>query len=282
MPPKNFKPLSMQNLKNNINNAISPFERNCAGYGFGHYSRGYITTVKVSTGKVEANLDTGLSDIISYDRAAKNDAYFGQVNVLTATSFTGSHGAIWGYDLAVAEEISGKTMKPLSTIVRHDNSIIPIYDMAPLLNATERLFGTESVLRFPLLPGSMCIAAQKAAISDGTGPATMFAMLALAIAEDRNKHASLFLEDCAAKQFPYDELVQKVATSIILVGGNQNVLYKEIFIGYKEITVPKGYIASVKAVAPYILLAPAAIPCSLAASDLVNMTINQWEESVIL
>lgn len=273
----------MLNLKQNINHAIAPFEKNCAGFGFGSScNSGYITTLKVSTGEVAAQLDISLNDIISYDRAAKNDAYFGQVNVLTATSFTGCQGAIWGYDLAVADELKHRTIEPVFTVKRHDGKDLPVYNMAPLLAATEKLFGTEKHRRFPLLPGSMCIAAQKAAISDGVSATTMFAMLALAIAEDRNKNASLFIEDCGVKHDTYEELIRKVATSIQLVGENQRVLYKEIFIGYKEISVPAGYVASTKAVAPYVLIPPAAVPEGMSPSDLTAVSIREWEELLSL
>jgi hypothetical protein len=33
-------------------------------------------------------------------------------DVLTASSFCGANGAVWGYHLAVADEIAGGTLKP--------------------------------------------------------------------------------------------------------------------------------------------------------------------------
>ena len=78
----------------------------------------YVSTILLSTGAVnleqfpgfpfEEDLDQGMAQIVSYDRAECNDSYIGQVNMLQATSFSGVNGAIWGYDLAVGSRI-GKT-----------------------------------------------------------------------------------------------------------------------------------------------------------------------------
>ena len=61
----------------------------------------------------------------------------------TASSFCGINGQIWGYDIAVAEEIKNKTEKPLFTVTQYDGSVLPVYDAAPLLKAGVALFGTE-------------------------------------------------------------------------------------------------------------------------------------------
>ena len=84
-----------------VNGAIGPFDDYCDGYGNpGASGLGYISVLKLSTGTVVKNLDTVLESIVSYDRAEKNDAYAGQINMLAASSFNGINGAVWGYDLA--------------------------------------------------------------------------------------------------------------------------------------------------------------------------------------
>lgn len=74
--------------------------------------------------------------------------------MVTASSFNGIMGSIWGYDLAVAEEIRNNTQPPLFTVQQHDGSSMPVYDAAPLLKAGQALFGTAQQRRFPPAPGS--------------------------------------------------------------------------------------------------------------------------------
>lgn len=265
-----------------VNQAISPYPNNCAGYMTpGSYSMGYISTLKLSLGKVRADMDVVLNSIVAYDRAAKNDAYFGQVNVLTATSFSGVIGQIWGYDLAIADSIYNKTIEPIKIYHQFNGKPLPVFSMDPLLDATMRLFGTEEQLRFPLLPGTMCISAQKAAVTDGSA-SPIYGSLAIAIAEDRSTCSSLFIEDCNTLKVNEGELFSKIVESILLVGQNQNVVYKEVFIGFKSMDVDDGFVGSAKACGPYILLAPHAIPKDLQPSDLLNMSITQWEEALNL
>jgi len=55
------------------------------------------------------------------------------------------------------------------------------------------------------------------------------------------------------------------------------VLYKEIFVGYKYLYVPDGYVGCALTCAPYVSLAKGTIPGGYIPSDLLNMTISQWE-----
>ena len=82
-----------------VNGAVGPFDPYCMGYlNPGASGYGYISTLKLSTGVVSmAGLDQGTEGIVSYDRCEKNDAYIGQINMLTASSFCGVKGAVWGY-----------------------------------------------------------------------------------------------------------------------------------------------------------------------------------------
>ena len=65
--------------------AISPYENYCDGYGApGAQGNGYVSVLKVSVGTVEKTDDFLLDGIVSYDRAEINDAYVGQINLLTA------------------------------------------------------------------------------------------------------------------------------------------------------------------------------------------------------
>jgi histidine decarboxylase len=98
-----------------VNGAVGPFDSYCMGYmNPGASGYGYLSTLKLSTGVVNVEgLDPGTEGIVSYDRCERNDAYIGQINMLTASSFCGVNGAVWGYHLATADQIRNGTLKPL-------------------------------------------------------------------------------------------------------------------------------------------------------------------------
>jgi histidine decarboxylase len=88
-----FQSISLPDV---VNGAVGPFKPYCMGYlNPGASGYGYISTVKLSTGVVKtASLDPGTEGIVSYDRCEKNDAYIGQINMLTASSFCGVNGLL--------------------------------------------------------------------------------------------------------------------------------------------------------------------------------------------
>ncbi len=93
--------------------AISPYDDYCDGYGMpGAYGNGYVSVLKVSAGTVEKTNDALIDTIVTYDKAETADAYIGQINMLTASSFCGMAGQVWGYDLARHDDItSGKASR---------------------------------------------------------------------------------------------------------------------------------------------------------------------------
>nr|YP_009306318.1 hypothetical protein [Derbesia sp. WEST4838]AOP19222.1 hypothetical protein [Derbesia sp. WEST4838] len=266
------------NLDDIINGAIGTFDNNCAGYmNPGASGNGYIATLKLSVGSVEADMDEGLERIVSYDTCETTDAYIGQINMLTASSFCGLNGAIWGYDLAKSESYSEN--KCLLT-VKQGKSEVPVYDVFPLLDTTYRLFGTRNQKRFAPLPGAMVICANKNAYTSIKG-GPVWCVIALAIASNRQIHSNLFMEDCdASAPIQPDEYVQMMSQAIAECGQNQGVEYERIFIGCKSLTVPSGTIGCALTCAPYVTLAKNAIPSGSKASDLMNMSISQWEEAL--
>ena len=166
---------------------------------------GYVNVLKVSTGTVDKSDDLLIDGIITYDRAETSDAYIGGINMLTASSFNGVMGSIWGLDLAVAEEIENNTQKPLFTLTQYDGSSLPIFDAAPLVEAGKALFGTEDDRHFPPAPGSHVICAHKditayrpeeGAPDPDKGQAYgVWCYLCISLAKDRTAQASLFIED---------------------------------------------------------------------------------------
>lgn len=276
------------NLETVINGAVGPFDEYCDGYGNpGSSGLGYISVMTLSTGIVKKEMDNILDGIVCYDRAEAADAYIGQINMITASSFNGLNGAVWGYDLAKAEVIADGSQKPLFMKKRFDGVEIPVYSVEPLLNAGERLFGRNEKRRFPLLPGAQAICAVK----DVTiaGPTSIWCAIAIAIAEDQERDSNLFIED-AGQDIPaeseedrvayLDRLMENIAESVALCGQDQLAKYKSIYLGYKTAWVPEGYVGSALTCAPYVVLAKDAIPKDKQAYDISKMTISEWEKEM--
>jgi histidine decarboxylase len=98
----------------------------------------------------------------------------------------------------------------------------------------------------------------------------------------------LFIEDVgeaipaadeAAREFYLDQLLKKIALSILHCGDNSQVRYKEIFIGYKHAWIEAGYAGCALACVPYLVLAQKAIPPAGPAS-LLSLTLPEWEKAV--
>jgi histidine decarboxylase len=276
-------------LKDVVNGAVGAFPSNCAGYlNPGTSGLGYIATLKLSIGVAQATTDDVLEEIVAYDSAETSDAYIGQINMVQASSFCGLNGAVWGYDLAKADDLYNNFLT-LRSLKRHDKKEILIQDVTPLLNATKRLFGIHTKdkdqRRFPPLPGAMVGCAYKnktVKIKKQEESKTLWCAIALAIAEDRGKDSCLFIEDVGDYKVRSEELRDNIVHSIRDCGENQGVLYKEIFWGYKEAMVKPGQIGVALSCAPYVTLARNAIPHGYKSEDLINMTISDWERALNL
>jgi histidine decarboxylase len=243
---------------------------------------GYVATLKLSIGVIEQrNFDRGLSGIAAYDRAEKQDAYIGQINMITASSFCGLGGLIWGYDLARADGLDDPG-SVICSVKRHDGADLVVRSVEPLLDATYRLFGSAEQQRFPLQPGAMVICANKNATE--TGPKDVWCAIALAIAENRQTAACLFVEDVGHSRAGEEPIgIEELANCIVACGENQSVLYREVFAGIKVFhDVPDGSVACALTCAPYVQLARNAIPKSHTAGDLLTMSLSGWERAMEL
>jgi histidine decarboxylase len=207
--------------------------------------------------------------------------------MLTASSFCGINGALWGYHLAVADEIANNTLQPMYYQSQPGGPDIPVYPVYPLLDAAQRLFGTEPQRRFPPMPGAHVICANKSATQKG--PTWLWSAIAIAICDDREAQANLFIEDADSYGDQYtteDQVISfleqaqhAVTNSIALCGQDQGVLFNKIFVGYKYIYADVNQVGCALTCAPYVVLARNAIPAEGPAS-ILNMTISQWEQAV--
>jgi histidine decarboxylase len=280
--------LMVMTLADIVTGAIGPHERFCDGYGNpGARGLGYLTVLKLEIGEVPlGEMDEVLSEIVSYDSAETAGTYLGQINAVTASSFCGPGGALWGYDVAPAHQIADGSLLPIFFQTRGDGVEIPIYPLDPLLEAGQKLLGSRDRRRFPIIPGALVTCALKS--RSVRGPNSVWAALAVAISEDRTRDAHLFIEDVgvaipaadeAAREFYLDRLLEKIAFSILRCGDNSHVRYKEIFVGYKHAWIEAGYAGCALACVPYLVLAQQAVPASGPAA-LLSLTVTEWEKAV--
>lgn len=278
--------------------AISPYNRYCDGYARpGAQGNGYVSVLKVATGTVTKTDDFLLDGIVAYDRAEANDAYIGQINMETASSFCGVAGQVWGYDLATADVIHSGEQQPLFEATQYDGSGLPVYDAQPLVDAGIALFGRESDRRFPPAPGAHVICANKSVTAlrpaDVVDPKQLkegqafgvWCFIALSITRDRDNAADLFIEDAGLwttndnaddlRRF-LEEHRKSVIWSVVACGGDQSVLYDRSYVGFAYTIMQPGDIGTGLTVAPYITLARDAVP-SGGFNALNDMTLSQWE-----
>ena len=282
-------PTSAYDPRRVINGAIGSDDKYCMGYlNPGGSGLGYISTLKLSVGTVRVGkLDDVTERIVAYDRCEKNDAYIGQINMLTASSFCGLNGAVWGYDLAVAQDLRTRKLYDHRLPTGHS---IPVYSVDPLLDASIRLFGIDVQRRFPPMPGAHVVCANKDV--NTRGPGWVWSAIALAILADRSSGANLFIEDVntLGRRLTESRVVvflersqRRITNSVALCGQDQGVEYKEIFVGYRYTRVPKGHVGCALSCAPYVTLAKHAVPAKLREpADLMDYTIGEWEGALDL
>lgn len=274
--------------------AISPYENYCDGYGTpGAQGNGYVSVLKVSVGTVEKTDDFLLDGIVSYDRAEINDAYVGQINMLTASSFCGIAGQVWGHDLAAHNDIIDKKIKPVLEIDQYDGSKLHVYDAKPLLEAGIELFGTEKERRFTLLPGAHTICANKGVtayrpkedrpLKEGEAYG-VWCFIALSLSADRDNCADLFIEDAGLwtkndsaedlKAFLEDHR-KSVAWSVVSCGQDSHVLFERTYVGFAYTIMKPGEIGTSLTCAPYVSLARNAVP-STGFNSLNKISLKEW------
>ena len=276
--------------------AISPYDYYCDGYGMpGAYGNGYVSVLKVSAGTVEKTNDLLIDGIVTYDKAETADAYIGQINMLTASSFCGMAGQVWGYDLARHDGIASGKSKPLFTERQFDGSALEVFDAAPLLNAGVELFGTAEDRRFHPLPGAHVICANKGVTAyrpkedrplrpeEGEGYG-VWSFIAISLSADRDFAADLFIEDAGVwteNDSEKDMLAfleqhrREIVWSVIECGRDSNVLFERTYVGYAHRMMKPNEIGDAITVGPYVTLARNAVPATGFAS-LNDLQLSDW------
>ncbi len=271
-------------LQDVVGGAIGPFDDYCDGYGNpGSSGPGYISVVKLSTGMVARQMESLVEEIISHDRAEKNDAYAGQVNMMQSSPLSGLNSAIWGYDVARHDGLTAGTIRPTGVRTQADGTQVQLLPAGPLLEAGEQLFGSESSRRYPLLPGTHVHATIKELTA--SGPTRVWAAIAVAVARDREHDASLFTEEVGQDPFDddADQREQRVrrrmdalVDDVLREGSATGVSFEQIFLGFKSQQIPEGYIGTALACVPCVVLARSAVPEP--ADDRLTISLSQWED----
>lgn len=262
-----------------LSSAIASRDYHCEGYGNpGNEGTSYVLTMLAAATKVAKELchegSKMLDQTLAFDCAEVSEASIGQINMINVSSFCGPDGYIWGIDLAKTNE---------ELLFKVEN--LPVYSAEPLFTATRSLFGTIENPVFPILPGShVPCACQKTFRDNETDqPLHLYATIGLGIAEDRNIHACLLMEDTGfynSQVITKDQLIENVAKSIIRIGSIQKLKYTKAYVGLRTVEVNKGEMGCALVAAPYIALARKAIPKG-GFEMLHKITIKEWDNLVL-
>lgn len=252
----------MRNTKDLILKALSPYDEYSEGYGnTGSSGNSYVLGFHLGTASVKTEFShigsIMLDEINAFDLAETKGPYIGQINMSTVSSFCGPQGLVLGYDIMQPKNLYKESYGK----VEFKGTKAMVYSLEPLIDATEKMFGTVDKRVFPLRPGSHVPFANKTIKADE--PCIIFSCMAIGIAEDREKDACLLMEDVGKIENkglgPYiqfkEEIIEKLAKSVLAIGHNQRVKYKEIFAGIRFQVVKKGEVGCALVAAPYFTLA---------------------------
>lgn len=278
--------------------AISPYKQWSRGYMEpGNIGTGYVTGCKVDADSRNKVGDDLLSKIVTYDLAECKNAYIGQINMVTVSSFTGVQGYILGYDLLRNPEIDSAV--PLFTVKQWDGSELPIYDCKPLQDALVEYFGTENNRRHYPAPGSFIMCANKGVTAEypeknrPLGPGQgygVWSAIAISIAKDRSRNSSMFIEDAGIWTTPNEEELieylasrrRGIAKSIAECGRDAHTTFSSSWIGFAYSMMKPNQIGNAITVGPYWTLPIDSIPggsLQTPAHDMeimANLTLPQW------
>lgn len=273
------------NKKFLVQRALSPFQKYCSGFR-GDPDKSYILGFVLSVVKMKERLSHSgswlLDKINALDLAEVESVNMGQVNLIKISSFCGPNGLIWGYDLVPPCNLYQK--HPLRIEETSFRPKVKVYSAQPLLQAFKTLLGTVKEPHFPIFPGSHLFSAYRTIISKG--PDNIFASLAVGIAKDRTKRACVLMEDIGRIPVPKKdkadykkEILQKIVDSVVVIGRNNNIEFKEIFVEAFDIEIEKGEVGCALVAAPYLTLAQQAIELKGRVSFL-EVNLEQWQELI--
>jgi len=271
---------------------ISPYHTYCDGFASpGAAGTKYFVGLALGVGKAPITLSHAgsslLDSINAFDRAEVDDVYIGQINMITVSSFCGLNGTFWGYHVVRSRRGLEPHPDLPDAIVEYKQQRVPVYSAAPLIDATRALFGTVTNKRFPLLPGAHVPCAGKNITR--AGPHHLYCGFAMGVPEYPDQNAHLLMEDFGT--IPLGDsgtelvhhyrqtILTKLAQSVLAIGENQRVRYREVLVAMKDILIGQGEMGCALVAAPYFTLARGAVPHD-GVDQLFDMTLEDWEHSI--
>jgi len=268
----------------NLKEAISPYNQYCDGFKSpGGNGKSYISSLILSIGKTPKTFSHKgsiiLDSILAYDNAEISSAYIGQINMTIVSSFSGPNGLIWGYDLAKTSNLK-KKHHLIPSFLKHKGRKVYIYDVQPLLEASLQLFGSNKKKHFPFLPGAHVPCAGRHLVING--PAHIYSAIGIGIPKNRSKSASLLMEDVGklntlGVEKSKKEILKNIAESILIIGKNQEIVFKELFVGLKNKKIGKNEIGCGLVVMPYFTLARKAVVDNN-PKKMMKISLRQWKK----
>ena len=119
----------------------------------------------------------------------------------------------WDIDPAMHDDIAKRKEMPIYMQAQPEGVDVPVYNIRPLLEATERLFGRAKERRFPILPGAYVPGGSRKVVA--CGPTWVWSVIGLAILKNRSKGACLFVKDAAS----YGMIRQRKAKQLVFWKG---------------------------------------------------------------
>jgi histidine decarboxylase len=277
-------------INKNLQNSVGPYDTYSDGYGNPNSgSGGYVLGAIMSVGVVDAKLGHDgshlLDKINAFDIAECNDAYIGQINMITVSSFCGPHGLLLGYDFLKPAKEHQKGAYGVSE-VSLDDITVPVYSIEPILEATRAMFGTVDNRQYPFRPGTHVPCASKNIASEG--PVHVYTAFSLGIAKDREKNACTLMEDVGTIPLDIGEdgiakykskIVKCIALASLEIGKNQRVEYEKILVGIVDGVAKEGQFACALVCCPYLSLAKDAVS-KVGAENLSKITLEDWKAKV--
>jgi histidine decarboxylase len=259
-----------------VRSSIGPDDQYCVGYtGHGGYCLALVMGIGMVKETFRQSGSQSLDAVVAYDGAEVDEAYIGQINMITVSSFCGPQGVIWGHDVA-RNGISFPL--PLDQDELSEFGGVTVTSGEKLREASRMLFGTRHKRHFPLLPGSHVPCAAK--YRHYRGPSALYAAAAIGIPRDRSRSACLLMEDVGV--CPSEELADgglkarkrlaiNMIRSVLRIGENHGVFYGEVIVDVMLREVEKGNIGCALVAAPYFHLARNGYD-----RDLPRMSLQQW------
>lgn len=272
-----------------LSGAIGPYKNYCAGYENPGASGGnYLMVLALGTGTVKKQLSHSgsimLDQTLAFDAAEISGVNLGQTNMITVSSFCGPHGSVWGYHLA-KQQPQAHPLFPLSTYSYHGQKV-PVFSASPYIQAAKSLLGTINKKVFPIKPGSHVPCATKSIMLEG--PTLLYSAIGMGVPITEDVDACLMMEDVGQFKIPLSPkdfmnaktlVLENMIKSIISVGINQHVTYREIVIEIIVNNVANNEIGCALVAAPYLTLAKNAIPKG-GINRLFKMTLQEWQNSI--